>query len=169
MIDLNGSSVSNSDGLDVEAGGSVIEGLAINQFSDDGIHLESAGGDVVEGDFVGTDTTGENAQGNSAGVFIDNVGANTIGGLTPAARNVISGNNGDGIPLNGSNATSNLIVGNFIGTDATGTNRLPNGMGIEFQNMPRGTLSEVPRSGLATLCLATTATPSRWTSVATTM
>ena len=89
LIDINGSSVSNSDGLDVEAGNSVIEGLAINQFSNDAIHLESAGGDVVEGNFLGTDPTGENSEGNNVGVYIDNVGANTIGGLTPAALNVI--------------------------------------------------------------------------------
>ena len=134
LIDINGSSVSNSDGLDVEAGNSVIEGLAINQFSNDAIHLESAGGDVVEGNFLGTDPTGENSEGNNVGVYIDNVGANTIGGLTPAALNVLSGNNSEGITINGSNATGNLIAGNYIGTDATGTNRLPNGMGLEFQN-----------------------------------
>ena len=134
LIDINGSSVSNSDGLDVEAGNSVIEGLAINQFSNDAIHLESAGGDVVQGNFLGTDPTGENSKSNNVGVYIDNVGANTIGGLTPAALSVISGNNNEGITINGSNATGNLIAGNFIGTDATGTNRLPNGMGLEFQN-----------------------------------
>ena len=134
LIDINGSSVSNSDGLDIEASNSVIEGLAINQFSNDAIHLESAGGDVVEGNFLGTDPTGENSEGNNVGVYIDNVGANTIGGLTPAALNVLSGNNSEGITINGSNATGNLIAGNYIGTDATGTNRLPNGMGLEFQN-----------------------------------
>ena len=53
--------------------------------------------------------------------------------MTPAARNIVSGNN-EGIQIFGSDATANLIVGNFIGTDATGTNRLSNGMGLEFQN-----------------------------------
>ena len=132
LIDLNGSNVSGNDGLDIEGGNSIVEGLAIGSFSN-AIHLESAGNDLVTGNFLGTDTTGENSLGNSLGVLIDNVAGNTIGGLTPAALNVVSGNN-EGIQINGSNATSNLIAGNYIGTDAIGTNRLPNGMGLEFVN-----------------------------------
>ena len=52
---------------------------------------------------------------------------NTIGGTTPAARNVISSNGGAGIAIvtEGSvPASGNLVQGNFIGTDATGTARL---------------------------------------------
>ena len=124
--------VSGNDGLDIEGGNSTVEGLAIGSFSN-AIHLESNGNDLVTGNFLGTDTTGENSVGNSLGVLIDNVAGNTIGGLTPAALNVVSGNN-EGIQINGSNATSNLIAGNYIGTDAIGTNRLPNGMGLEFVN-----------------------------------
>ena len=44
---------------------------------------------------------------------------NTIGGSTAAARNVIS-NSVDGIAVE-TGATDNLIQGNYIGTDATGT------------------------------------------------
>jgi titin len=121
---------------DIEGGNSTVEGLAIGSFSN-AIHLQSAGNDLVTGNFLGTDTTSENSVGNSLGVLIDNVAGNTIGGLTPAAPNVVSGNN-EGIQINGSNATSNPIVGNYIGTDATGTNRSPNGMGLEFVNSSWG-------------------------------
>ena len=83
LIDLNGSNVSNSDGLDIEGGNSAVQGLAIGSFAS-GIHLESAGGDVVAGNFLGTDTTGESGENNALGVLIDNIAGNTIGGLTPA-------------------------------------------------------------------------------------
>ena len=72
-------------------GNSTVEGLAINQFNN-AIHLESTGGDVVSGNFIGTDTTGENrprATTDSASTSM-NVANNTIGGMTPAARNIIS-------------------------------------------------------------------------------
>jgi hypothetical protein len=134
MIDLNGSNTFFSDGLVLDGGNSTVEGLAINQFNN-AIDLENAGGDVVSGNFIGTDVTGEISESNnSLGVNIDGTPDNTVGGATPAARNIISSNNYEGVQANGSNATGNLIVGNYIGTDATGTNRLPNGMGLEFVN-----------------------------------
>ena len=57
----------------------------------------------------------------------------TIGGTTPAARNVISAN-GTGIFLNPHNAGgSELVQGNFIGTNASGTGALPNlGAGVRM-------------------------------------
>ncbi len=56
LINLN---AGLGDGLDIDGGDSVVEGLAIGGFSTAGIQLESAGGDVIAGDFLGTDATGE--------------------------------------------------------------------------------------------------------------
>jgi parallel beta-helix repeat protein len=50
---------------------------------------------------------------------------NTIGGTATGAGNVISGNGGNGIAL-GHSANDNVVRGNLIGTDATGTNPLGN-------------------------------------------
>ena len=52
-----------------------------------------ASNNVVQGNFIGTDVSGTAKLGNNeAGVEIIDVPNNTIGGTTPAARNIISGN-----------------------------------------------------------------------------
>jgi titin len=88
---------------------------------------------LVEGNLIGTDATG------TTSVFNHNVGVavqfsgNTIGGTAAGARNVISGNLGVGILLSG---PYNLVEGDFIGTDASGTENLPNTTGVEAQVGP---------------------------------
>ena len=85
---------------------------------------------VVLGNFIGTDPTGTVALPNGAdGIDINATSAaNTIGGTntTPGQLNVgnlISGNTGYGVDVNG---TDNVLLGNYIGTDVTGTVALPN-------------------------------------------
>ena len=74
----------------------------------------------MQGNFIGTDASGMAAVPNSAGgVLISNASGNTIGGTTPGARNIISGNGGSGIAL-GRSPGPNLIQGNFIGVSAAG-------------------------------------------------
>ncbi|UCG89141.1 MAG: Calx-beta domain-containing protein, partial [Gemmatimonadota bacterium] len=80
----------------------------------------------VVGNFIGTDVTGTSGLGNNIeGVVLsDGASHNIIGGLTPAARNIISAN-GEGIAVWGE-ASNNHIVGNYIGTDVTGTSGIGN-------------------------------------------
>ena len=95
---------------------------------------DSATGNLVAGNFIGTDVTGTKALGNAyTGVEIaDSAWNNTIGGTTAGDRNVISGNAQAGVFIDGS-ATGNLVAGNFIGTDVTGTKALGNGTaGVEI-------------------------------------
>jgi hypothetical protein len=127
-IELDGSSLNPDSGiigLLISAGGSTVRGLVINRFPDAGIELSGNGGNVIEGNFIGTDVTGTTALGNfRAGVYQDSHG-NQVGGTTPDARNVISGNNGDGVFIADS-ATGNVVQGNFLGTDASGRGHLGN-------------------------------------------
>ena len=97
-----------------------------------GVYISSGSGTVVQGNFIGTDVTGTVALGNLGhGVDIKGPG-NIVGGTTVAARNVISGNM-NGVVIRSVGTTGNLVQGNFIGTDVTGTLGLGNSQnGIRF-------------------------------------
>jgi len=115
--------------------GSVIRGLAINRFND-GIEIQGdTVGNRIEGNFIGTSPSGTVDRGNTDdGVNLFNGPTeNVIGGATPAARNVISGNTFNAIFVNGAN--DNSIRGNYIGTDKTGTKAIPNGDGPDGGGM----------------------------------
>ena len=99
-------------------------GIGIQLFS------EETSGNKIQGNYIGTDAGGTAALANTkSGVEItfgipSKPMNNLIGGTTPAARNVISGNGEHGILFDG--AISNQVQGNFIGTDASGTAPLGN-------------------------------------------
>ena len=80
---------------------------------------------IVQGNFVGTDVTGKLAVGNGGGIVVDNGQHNQVGGTTPAARNVVSGNFGAGIEID-DGALQNNVQGNYIGADVTGSHALAN-------------------------------------------
>jgi hypothetical protein len=94
-----------------------------------GVYISDSGtdGNSVANNDIGTNSAGTAAVPNANnGLDIVNSAAdNTVGGTTPAARNVISGNSNEGV-LIGLGATGNLVEGNFIGTDYTGTKPLGN-------------------------------------------
>lgn len=131
VIELNGANAgAQGDGLRIRTGNTTVRGLVINGFSRNGIFFGTnvtASGNVIEGNFIGTDAVGERAMANGFGIDLSattSITGNQIGGTTPAARNVISANNNGGLRI-GSNG--NAIQGNFIGTNAAGTERLGNG------------------------------------------
>lgn len=86
----------------------------------------TATGNLVLGNYFGTDVTGAAALGNQGtGIVIEDAPGNLIGGTTAGARNVVSANFA-GITLVGLNAKGNRIEGNFVGTDVTGAVALGN-------------------------------------------
>lgn len=94
-----------------------------------GIHVWAADSVVIEGNYIGTDITGSVAVGNDIGIFVNGAAHDTIGGRTPEARNVISGNR-EGVTLWDAGATGNHVMGNYIGTNAAGTAAIPNDVGV---------------------------------------
>ncbi|MEO8434758.1 MAG: Calx-beta domain-containing protein [Pyrinomonadaceae bacterium] len=99
---------------------------------------ESSTGNLLQGNFIGTDVNGTAKLANQTGVFLlFSAVANTIGGAVDGARNIISGNTIYGIQVGQVNRTttfSNLIQGNYIGTDVSGNNPLGNGRSAFFDD-----------------------------------
>ena len=137
IVEINATNLSN--GMVVEAGNSTIRGLVVNRATANGIALITNGGNVIEGCYIGTNIDGTIAHPNGQSGIRVALGSsgNTIGGLTAAARNVISGNGLWGLILVGSNdLTGTVILGNYIGTAANGTDPLGNQDGIEISGAP---------------------------------
>ena len=106
------------------------EGNVVSGNDRTGISLFGSGasGNVIEGNYIGTDVTGSADLGNALdGVEIAFASDNTIGGAQPGKGNVISGNDGVGIGIGGFVASGNVVQGNYIGTDVTGSAELGNG------------------------------------------
>ncbi len=123
-------------GVDIEASGSTIGGTtsgAGNLISGNSYYgiLIGASDNLVEGNRIGTDATGTLALYNKDGIMISSPG-NTIGGTTSGAGNLISGNE-EGVLIIGSGNTGNLVEGNLVGTDPTGTSAVGNGMGVDIE------------------------------------
>ncbi len=105
---------------------------------------EEDGFNRVIGNYIGTDVTGLVALGNDTGINILSE-SNQIGGISFEDRNLISGNLGNGIDIGSPDmpgtASSNQIIGNYIGTDVSGTSALPNGgIGISVAESPANTI-----------------------------
>ena len=143
MIEIDGSLIAtapefepNGIAITAQTGASTIRGLVINRFeggnrfgTGNGIRIAGFGGNIIEGNFIGTDVTGTVPLGNDRGIELSFVGANNrIGGVAPAARNVISGNVQHAIIAR--ETERNVFQGNLIGTDASGTMGVGNGHAV---------------------------------------
>ncbi len=137
-VDLGntGDGVLISDGSDLNVIGGTVAGTRniISGNNSDGVEISGPGatGNLVQGNFIGTDVTAALARGNSDGGVRIAAGAanNTIGGTVAAARNILSGNTDFGVEISGAGTTGNKVQGNFIGTNATGTATILNNQGV---------------------------------------
>jgi hypothetical protein len=131
-IQIDGSLLTGSDvnGLTIDAQNCTIDGLIITGFPEGaGIALlpptAVAGlpGDTIWGNFIGVTQFNpgsfnpvaptSNPYANDVGISIAS-GDNVVGGTSPTDRNVIQGNIGAGVILDGTQATDNAIETNFI-------------------------------------------------------
>src|SRR5262249_33955145 len=122
------------DGIDLFAGSNTIGGTApgagnvISGNASTGIEIVGASGTLIVGNLIGTNPARKAGMGNSGdGIALVGASSNTIGGTASGARNIISKNSLNGIHLYGQ-SNQNAIVGNLIGTDATGAVALGNGV-----------------------------------------
>lgn len=108
------------------------QGNVISGNRDDGIILGS-GGNLVLGNIIGLDATGTQASGNGVGIGIDGSN-NIIGSLEAGENNIISASVFEGIGACAYIDHGNQIIGNYVGTDITGTlDRGNGGVGIYIE------------------------------------
>jgi hypothetical protein len=140
---IGGPNQLSPDGTGPLRGGNLISGN-----SSAGVEINGSGssgttfGNVVKGNFIGSDLSGattlddERPMGNGTGVLIlGGASNNLVGGSDSSARNLISGNVQSGVEIGGINTIKNTVVGNYIGTDSSGTRggfvgSLGNGSGV---------------------------------------
>ncbi len=148
LIQLSGELATQTNGLRV-SDGSLVRGFIIGNFDFNGLTLQgTAGGNIVEGNYIGTDPSGTVANPNGKfsssslvipALVVVSSPNNTIGGTTVAAGNVLAGNYGDGVGILEGGSAGNLVQGNYIGTDASGMVALGNGFSgvdIDCSNKP---------------------------------
>lgn len=92
-----------------------------------GVQLNS--NNVVTGCLIGTNLAGTASDANQSGVWVGGPG-NTVGGPTIASRNVVSGNS-YGVRIDWP-SLANIVTGNYIGTNTTGTAPIPNAVGVDM-------------------------------------
>ena len=142
---LNRGNGANGIQLFSDANGNTIGGTTaahrnvISGNTDHGIDFSGTGTDsnTVIGNYIGTDVAGTADLGNgSDGVAIrSGAQGNTIGGTTAGHRNIISGNDNDGVWITGSGTTLNTVRGNWIGVAADGSplGNSYHGVAVEFE------------------------------------
>lgn len=141
LININGFGAGPSHGFVIQSPNNAIRGLAIGQFEQDGIRIETTmigtTNNVIELNIIGSNHNGVTPLGNGtnqsqpwAGVNI--VAANCMGTAFAnlVINNVISANYAEGVSMSScppaADVYANDIVHNYIGTDISGTLPLGN-------------------------------------------
>jgi hypothetical protein len=129
IVELNGAGAgSGVNGLLLSANDSTVRGLVINRFQASGIQVNGTN-NLIAGNWIGVDATGMLDRGNAVDGITISGNNTTIGGLLEKDRNVVSGNDDEGIDID-PGVTGVVIKGNYIGTDATGTAAIGNGTAL---------------------------------------
>ncbi|AGA29910.1 Calx-beta domain-containing protein [Singulisphaera acidiphila] len=128
LIQLDGSGAgAGANGLSALAGSTTIVGLSIVHFQGDAIHLTGAGNNLILGNYLGMTPDGSTVGANGGhGIYVGS-GSNQIGSAQANQGNLISGNLGYGIALDGGSA--NVVEGNLVGVDGSGTLKRGNNAG----------------------------------------
>ncbi|MBK8467300.1 MAG: VCBS repeat-containing protein [Chloracidobacterium sp.] len=145
LVEITGGQAGIADGIKIRASNCSVSDLAINNFQgfqdpntgsttgSNSITIEStalspnASNNLIQSNYLGTDSTGTIAKNGGTGVLIfdadnNNIITNVMSGLTTGTLN--------GLGLDITAGNNNNIFGNLIGTTRNGNVRLQNGTGV---------------------------------------
>src|SRR5208283_3766295 len=129
-------SFTSNSGLLIYSSGNQVKNISFQGFNWNGLTLEyaDATNNTITGCWLGLNYTGTTTAPNALqGILIfDGASGNVVGGTNALARNVLSGNTQYGVLISGTNTTGNVILGNYIGTDAGGSFMVSNALGGVF-------------------------------------
>ncbi len=129
--------ITSKSSLNLIGGGNPADLNVISGNTFDGVRVEAqANGNVIVGNFIGTDQNGVNPLGNVRfGVSVESGAINTrVGGLGAGTGNVIAANGASGVRITDAATSGTNVLGNRIGQDFAGFN-LPNGGdGVRVEN-----------------------------------
>jgi hypothetical protein len=91
--------------------------------------VTQASNNVIQGNYIGYTLGTNQAVGNDGSGIVIRGAGNTVGGTTAAERNIIVGNKVNGVSINGSFSTGNVVSGNYIGVAGDGTTAYGNAVG----------------------------------------
>lgn len=134
-IHIGGGAHDNLIGGDEPAERNVVS--CSNELEGIGIHGVNTFGNVVSGNYIGTNKTGSADLGNNTdGVRIyGGAHDNIVGGDSPGERNIIAGNDRDGVLLVGAGTNGNTVTGNYIGLNVNGVYAIMNqNKGVRIEN-----------------------------------
>lgn len=118
-------------GLVIRSGSFTLRNLVVNNWSGHGVTITGVGtsNNVISGCYIGTNASGTAVAANGGSGVVISAGAktNTIGAFLSGTANVISGNGQAGVDIADAGTTGNTVLGNYIGTNVTGTAPIPNG------------------------------------------
>jgi CSLREA domain-containing protein len=149
-----------ADGVEVVSGfnntigGAAKDARNVISGNQQGIIISNGSNNSIQGNYIGTDKSGQQNLGNaSSGVSILSSN-NTVGGTTTGAGNVISGSRSDGVFI--SSASGTRVLGNRIGTTASGTGELGNiGDGVGISNSSDSFVGDGTAAGSNTIAFNT--------------
>ncbi len=134
----HGIRIQNSNGNLIGLSGTNV----ISGNTSDGLYVTNGQGNVISGNYIGTDALGTSAIGNFAGIsLLSGSSSNLIGGETASEGNVISGNGLHGIVIDGATSTNNVVQNNYVGLDQGGQSPVANSInGIRLANQTSGNI-----------------------------
>lgn len=131
----------NSSGTIVGGGESAYRNVIADSQGDGVIIGGDSTGNVISGNYIGTDVTGVVPIGNKFCGVVVFTGNNRVGGPTPAERNIVGASGLFGVALQTPAATGNMVQGNSIGIGSDGVTPVGN-LGTTISGTGQGVFIE---------------------------